>query len=87
MKNKELKHLRRSELLEILVAQGKRLERLEQELEAAQAELKRREIAIESSGTMAEAALRLNGVFEAIDAAAAQYLENLKMRTRDGEPT
>lgn len=85
MTSKELKHLRRGELLELLVAQGKRINELEQELEAAHQELERREIAVQSSGTMAEAALRLNGVFEAIDAAAEQYMENLKMRLQDGE--
>lgn len=85
MTDKELKHLRRSELLELLVAQGKRMDEMEQELEAARRELKRREIAIQRSGTMAEAALRLNGMFEAIDAAIEQYVENLEMRLRDGE--
>ena len=82
MADKELKRLRRSELLELLVAQGRRLEQLERELADAKAELENRAITISSAGTLAEAALKLNGVFEAADAAAKQYLENLERRTR-----
>lgn len=82
MKNNELKRLRRGELLELLVEQGRQMEQLEQELEQAKAELARRDIAIQESGSMAEAALKLNGVFEAADAAARQYLEILQRRAR-----
>lgn len=82
MTDKELKRLRRGELLELLVEQGRQLERLERELEEARAELARREIAVREAGTLAEAALKLNGVFEAADAAVRQYMENLMLRTR-----
>ncbi|MGN1450752.1 MAG: hypothetical protein ACI4XQ_01530, partial [Eubacteriales bacterium] len=75
--DKKLKKLSRSELLELLIAQTKRAERLEKELEAAKAELVSRNIAVSESGTMAEAALKLNGVFAAADAAAKQYLNNI----------
>ena len=61
---KELKKLNRYELLELLVAQGKKLDRLQAELDEANAELERRKIAVDSSGSMAEAALKLNGIFE-----------------------
>lgn len=84
MADKELKRLRRSELLELLVSQGRRLEQLERELSQAKEQLESREIAISSAGTLAEAALKLNGVFEAADAAAKQYLENLERQTRGG---
>ena len=60
---KELKKLNRYELLELLVAQGKKLDRLQAELDEANAELERRKIAVDSSGSMAEAALKLNGIF------------------------
>lgn len=33
---------------------------------------------IEKAGTLAEASLLVNGIFEACEAAAAQYLENIK---------
>lgn len=83
MTDKELKRLRRGELLELLVEQGRQLERLEHELEEAREALARRDIAIREAGTLAEAALKLNGVFEAADAAVRQYMENLMLRTQE----
>lgn len=75
---KELRKLNRAELLEMLIAQSKKLSRVEDELSAAQKELERRKIAITTSGSLAEAALKLNGIFEAADQAAAQYLDSLR---------
>ena len=75
-----LKKLSRQDLLEMLIAEEKRIEALEKELEEARAELANRRIQIESSGSIAEAALKLNGIFEAAQAAADQYLENLKLQ-------
>lgn len=82
MTDRELRRLRRGELLELLVEQGRQVERLERELEEARAALERREIMIRESGTMAEAAMKLNLLFEAADAAVMQYLENIELRTR-----
>jgi light-regulated signal transduction histidine kinase (bacteriophytochrome) len=82
MTDKELARLGRRELLELLIQQSKEMAQLQQELDEAKAQLARREITIESCGTLAEAALKLSGIFEAADAAAAQYLENIK---RHGE--
>lgn len=78
MTEKELKKLSRAELLEMLIAQGKKLKRTEDELEKAKEELKKREIAISSSGSVAEAALKLNDIFENADKAAQQYLYSLR---------
>lgn len=39
-----------------------------------------RMIELEDAGNIAEAALRLNGIFEAAQKAADQYIENLKQR-------
>ncbi|MDO4308177.1 MAG: DNA repair protein [Eubacteriales bacterium] len=73
-----LKRLSRQELLEMLIDEEKRIQQLEAELAAAKAELADRRIRIENSGSIAEAALKLNGIFEAAQAAADQYLENVK---------
>ena len=78
MTEKELRHLKRVELLELLVEQSKQVEELEARLQEAEEKLKNREILIETTGSIAEAALKLNGVFEAAQAAADQYLENIK---------
>ena len=88
MTEKELRRLSRAELLEMLLAQTEENRQLKKELQEAEESLEDRRIAIEESGTMAEAALRLNGVFEAADRAVQQYLENKEraMRERSGEP-
>ena len=88
MTEKELRRLSRAELLEMLLAQTEENRQLKKELQEAEEALEDRRIAIEESGTMAEAALRLNGVCEAADRAVQQYLENKEraMRERSGEP-
>ena len=72
-----LKKLSRQDLLEMLIEEEKRIDQLEKELAEAKAKLEDRKIRIETSGSIAEAALKLNGIFEAAQAAADQYLENL----------
>ena len=69
----------------MLIAQSKKLSRVEDELSAAQKELERRKIAITTSGSLAEAALKLNGIFEAADQAAAQYLDSLREQESNAE--
>lgn len=80
MTEKELKRLSRSELLEMLIGQMEENEKLKIELEQAREQVNSRQIAIDRAGSIAEAALALNGVFDAAQAAAAQYLENIQDR-------
>ncbi|MCD8084667.1 MAG: DNA repair protein [Clostridiales bacterium] len=84
MTDKELKRLNRGELLEMLIIQMEENEELKKKLVEAETALANRRIEISESGTLAEAALRLNGVFEAADQAAAQYLENIRSRAEEG---
>lgn len=83
MTDKELRRLSRAELLEMLLAQTEENQRLKKRLQEAEEALEDRQIAMEHAGTMAEAALELNGVFEAADRAARQYLENVKRMARE----
>lgn len=85
MTDQELRKLNRKELLELLVAQGRELETLRSELKAALEKLKSREITIEKAGSIAEAAMGLNGVFEAAQKAAQQYLENIHRQSEHVE--
>ncbi len=117
MADKELKKLKRRELLEMLLVQCEETERLQKELnettaeyenlqegyerlkkkldikderlnqkDAKIAELKNeietiqasRLIELEEAGNIADAALKLNGIFEAAQRAAEQYLMNVK---------
>ena len=80
MAKKELSRLSRQELLEVLLAQAEENRKLKKQLQEARDALTNRKIEVERAGTMAEAALRLNGVFEAADQAAQQYLENIIQR-------
>lgn len=78
MTDKELRRLSRSELLEMLIAQTEENDRLKIRLEQAEAQLRDRRIVIDKAGSIAEAALALNGIFQAAEAAAQQYLENIQ---------
>ena len=80
MTDRELRRLGRGDLIEILY----QYQRREQQLEEQNAELRRRleerSIRIEQAGSIAEAALSLNRVFESAQAAADQYLEEVQAR-------
>lgn len=88
MTGKEMKKLRRSELLEMLIEQTKRGDELEQEIKLLREQLQNRDLSLKEAGTLAEASLRINAVFEAADAAAAMYLENVRhlAASREEEP-
>lgn len=73
-----LKKLSKLQLLELLAQQERELQVLRKSLEEKEAELAERRIQIENAGSIAEAALKLNEVFEAAQRAADQYLESLK---------
>ena len=56
-----LKKLSRQDLLEMLIEEEKRVDQLEKELAETKAKLENRKIQIETSGSIAEAALKING--------------------------
>ncbi len=78
MTEKELKKLSRKQLLVLLLAQTKRADELQEQLDEARRELEDKSIDAAEAGSIAEAALRLNGVFESAEAAASQYVEAVK---------
>ena len=78
MTDKELKKLSRAELLQMLILQIKENETLSRQLADAQSQLQERQISVDKAGSIAEAALQLNGVFEAAEAAGQQYIENIR---------
>lgn len=85
MTEKELRKLKRAELLEMLIEQGKTMAVLREELEVANKKLTDRRIALEEAGNIAEASLQINGVFVAAHAAAQHYLENIQRLSEQQE--
>lgn len=80
MTDKELQRLRREDLLQILISQQKQIQDLTEALDSAEAALKDRQIKLDNAGSIAEAALQLNGVFEAAQQAVDDYQAQARKR-------
>lgn len=78
MTDRELRKLSRADLLELLLQQTQECEQLRAQLDQANQALQDRRILLEESGSIAQAALQLNQVFQAAQAAADQYVENVQ---------
>ena len=85
MKTQDLRKLTRSELLEMLIQQGEELEELQEKLQDYELQLQSRRLQVEQAGSIAEAAMKISGVFEAAETAAAQYLENIREHSEKQE--
>ncbi len=83
MTERELKKLSRADLLELLLNERRENEGLRLQLEEAQRKLADRRIQLEQAGSIAEAALQLNGVFAAAEAAAEQYRDSVRRLTEE----
>lgn len=80
-KNNSLKNLSKLELLELLAEQEREIQELKHQLEEKNKLLAQRTLCMEHAGNIAQAALALNGVFEAAQRAADQYLTSVKAMT------
>lgn len=78
MTDQELKKLKRSDLLELLIAETKENQALRARLDEAEEKLRSRDISIDEAGSIAEASLKLSGVMQAAQEAAGLYLENIE---------
>ncbi len=78
MVKNELQKLKRAELLQILYEQSRRIDELEAALAEANKKLEDRRLIIENAGSLADAVVKINQVMEAAQAAAEQYIYNLK---------
>lgn len=85
MDEKELKHLKKRELYEILLAQSREIDRLRQELSDVRSQLEDKKVVIKEAGSLAEASLRLTAVFEEAQKAATIYLDNLREQVGQNE--
>ena len=82
MTEKELLKLKKSELLEIMLAPSKEIDSLREQLAEAEEKLASRRIAIKESGSIAEASLKLTQIFEEAQKAADLYVDNVKRKAR-----
>lgn len=85
MTEKELKRMNRATLLQLLIEQMEENEKLQSQLTEARTQLESRRLVCENAGSLAEAAIQINGVFEAAQAAAQQYLENIQRMNEEQE--
>lgn len=77
MTDEEMKRLSRQELLELLLEEMKKNQQLQDKLDEANKQLEDRKIQIENAGSLAEAVVSINHLFEDADQAVAQYIENV----------
>ena len=75
MTDKQLRKLKKAQLLEIMVEQSKEIDRLREEVGRLNAQLADRTLKISDVGSIAEASLKINDVFEQAQKAADLYLE------------
>lgn len=78
MTDKEVRKLRKKTLIEMLLNLTQEKEALVEEIWELRKKLNDREIRLENAGTIAEASFELNGVLNAAQKAAEQYLDNVK---------
>lgn len=93
MKEKDLRRLKRVELLDMLIEQGKLVEAQEEEInklkgqvEELNRKLEDRRVDLEKTGSIAEASLRIAKVFMAAEHAAKIYLENVRVKSGSDVP-
>jgi hypothetical protein len=83
MTEKELRKLKRMELLEIMVTLSEENQSLRSKIESLEEQLADRTIKINESGSIAEAALKISEIFKTAQNAADLYLENVKKNHPD----
>lgn len=85
MTSNELKHLSRGELLQLLLLQVEENERLKSELDRVTKQLNSKKLVCDNAGSIAQASLQLNRVFENADRAAQQYIHNIRKMSEQQE--
>ena len=78
MTDKEFKRLSRAQLIEIIYQLQLQIDKLNEEKQALESELKDKRLRLQSAGNIAEAALEINNCFRSAQNAAEQYLNEIK---------
>ncbi len=85
MTDQQLNRLNRSKLLQMLLEIERENETLRARNKELEEKMRKRELQLAESGSIAEAALKLNGIFEAAQKAADQYVYNVQRRAAQQE--
>lgn len=85
MADKEFKRLSRPQLIEIIYQFQLKEEELTAQIQDLNAQLESRRIRMESVGSIAEAALEINNVMGCAQAAADQYLQEIRQLQAETE--
>lgn len=84
MKNDSL-NLSKNEMMMVMHDQEQEIERLKAKVSELQATIDNYEIKVEEAGTLAEASVQINNLFEAAQATVETYIENMKKRAEKSE--
>lgn len=85
MAEKKLRRLSRRDLVEIIYEVRKNEAALLEENEALKKQLEERDFKISRAGSLAELSASLNGLFEAAQATADQYLSEIRAAAADAD--
>lgn len=77
MTDKEFRHLRRADLIDIIYELQSNELKLQGEIDQLKEQLADKRIKISKAGSIAEAAVSINGFFECAQATANQYLQEI----------
>ena len=77
---RDLSKLKKRELLEIMLAQGKEIDNLRERVAELESQLANREFEFSKIGSIAEASLAVTKIFVEAEEAAKIYLENIRRR-------
>lgn len=78
MTDKEFRRLKRAELIDIIYELQGNEKKLQEEINCLRQKLEKKELNISKVGSIAEAVLTLNHVFETAQAAADQYIQEVQ---------
>lgn len=84
MRNESM-NLSKNEMMMVMHDQEQEIDKLKAQVEELQAKLDGYEIKVSESGSLAEAAAKVSGLFEAAQLTVDTYLENMKKRDDESE--
>ena len=87
MTDKEFRRLSRPELIDIIFELQQQLEQHKSEIQQLKQAVEKKELDISNAGSLAEAVVSINGVMEAAQAAADQYILSVKAANENAEKT